>query len=78
MIGYAIADGAPSVSELQVRRNYTNAVTKLGGKLMYEDRYAAFLRLEKGGSETWIEVRTSRSPTTRPTKAGRRTGGSRS
>lgn len=57
VIGYQINEEAPRVSELQVRRNYINAITKLGGKLMYEDRYSAFLKLEKAGSETWVHVR---------------------
>jgi outer membrane protein OmpA-like peptidoglycan-associated protein len=57
VIGYELKEGSPQVSELQLRRNYTNAITKLGGKLMYEDKYSAFLKLEKPGSETWIKVR---------------------
>jgi OmpA-OmpF porin, OOP family len=57
MIGYEINEDAPQVSELQVRRNYINAITSVGGKLMYEDKYNAFLKLEKGGGETWIHVR---------------------
>jgi len=57
VISYALKEDAPRVSELQVRRNYINAITKAGGKLMYEDRYSAFLRLEKTGRETWIHVR---------------------
>jgi OOP family OmpA-OmpF porin len=57
VISYEINEGAPAVSELQVRRNYINAMTKLGGKLMYEDRYGAFLKLEKAGNEAWVHVR---------------------
>ncbi|MDM7994624.1 MAG: OmpA family protein [Acidobacteriota bacterium] len=56
-ISYAIKEDAPRVSELQVRRNYINALTKVGGKLMYEDKYSAFLKLEKSGKETWVHVR---------------------
>jgi OOP family OmpA-OmpF porin len=57
VIGYQINEDAPRVSELQVRRNYANAITRLGGKLMHEDRYSAYLNLQKGGSETYIWVR---------------------
>jgi OmpA-OmpF porin, OOP family len=57
VIGYDLDEGSPAVSELQVRRNYVNAITKLGGKLMYEDKFSAFLKLEKGGNETWLHVR---------------------
>jgi len=57
VISYSMDESAPRVSELQVKRNYTNAITKLGGKLLYEDRWAAYLRLEAGGKDTWIRVR---------------------
>jgi OmpA-OmpF porin, OOP family len=56
VISYTLDDGATPVSELQVRRNYSNAITRLGGKLMYEDKFDAYLKLEKGGSETWVRV----------------------
>jgi OmpA-OmpF porin, OOP family len=55
-ISYTLDDGAPPVSELQVRRNYSNAITRLGGKLMQEDKFDAYLKLEKGGNETWVRV----------------------
>ncbi len=57
VIGYEINEGAPAVSELQIRRNYINAITKLGGTLMYEDKFHAYMKLAKGGSETWVHVR---------------------
>jgi OmpA-OmpF porin, OOP family len=56
VIGYTLDDGATAVSELQVKRNYQNAITRLGGKLMYEAKYDAYLKLEKGGNETWVRV----------------------
>jgi OmpA-OmpF porin, OOP family len=57
VIGYEMNEGSPAVSELQVRRNYINAMTKLGGKLMYEDKFGAFLKLDKAGNEIWVHVR---------------------
>jgi len=55
-IGYALDDGAAPVSELQVKRNYSNAITRLGGTLMFEDKFDAYLKLEKGGNATWVRV----------------------
>ena len=43
-------------SELQVLRNYENAVTKLGGKAVYVDKARETLRLDKDGKEYWIEI----------------------
>jgi outer membrane protein OmpA-like peptidoglycan-associated protein len=56
LISYTLDDGAPPVSELQIRRNYSNAITRLGGKLMQEDKFDAYLKLEKSGNETWVRV----------------------
>jgi OOP family OmpA-OmpF porin len=57
VITYQIKDEAPAVSGLQIKRNYTNAITRLSGALMYEDAFSAFLKLQKGKNETWIHVR---------------------
>jgi OmpA-OmpF porin, OOP family len=56
VISYRLDEGATPVSELQVRRNYSTAITRLGGKLMVEDKFDAYLKQEKAGSETWIRV----------------------
>jgi OmpA-OmpF porin, OOP family len=56
VISYALDEGATAVSELQVRRNYSNAIARMGGKLTYEDKFDAYLKLEKDGSEIWVRV----------------------
>ena len=40
-------------------RNYTNAVKKIGGSVMYEDMSAkrAVMKIAKDGKEAWVEVR---------------------
>ena len=44
-------------SELQILRNYENALKKIGGTLIYEDSpEEAWLRLEKGDKTYWIYV----------------------
>jgi outer membrane protein OmpA-like peptidoglycan-associated protein len=45
-------------SELQILRNYENAVTNLGGSAVWVDKSKETLRLNKDGKEFWIEVTT--------------------
>jgi outer membrane protein OmpA-like peptidoglycan-associated protein len=57
---YTIDEGRAPVSALQIVRNYENAVARIGGKVVaqWEDggtRYST-LRLQKGGSDHWIQV----------------------
>ena len=65
---YRIKDGAPSVSVLQIRRNYANAIKKAGGTILldgvadveFQDtRYNSPIvwgKFIKGGKEVWLEV----------------------
>jgi len=43
-------------SELQVLRNYENAVTKLGGNLVFADKARETLKFVKDGKEYWVEI----------------------
>jgi len=43
-------------SELQILRNYENAIKGLGGTLVYAEKSRETLRLTQGGKEFWIEV----------------------
>ncbi len=43
-------------SELQILRNFENAVTKLGGTVLYAEKTKETLRLAKDGKEVWVEV----------------------
>jgi OmpA-OmpF porin, OOP family len=55
-IGYALNEGAPSPSYLQIRRNYGNAMKSLGGTVLFDEaRYASF-KLVKNGKEVWVAV----------------------
>jgi OmpA-OmpF porin, OOP family len=47
-------EGAPS--ELQITRNYANALRSLGGAPVYEWSDGATLKLAKDGRETWVGV----------------------
>lgn len=58
-IHYRINDGVKRASEVQIKRNYANAIQKIGGKVMYEDYVYETLKIVKNGAEIWalIEVR---------------------
>jgi outer membrane protein OmpA-like peptidoglycan-associated protein len=45
-------------SDLQVIRNYQNAATRIGGKVVYEngDHNQTTLRISKNGQDTWVSV----------------------
>jgi outer membrane protein OmpA-like peptidoglycan-associated protein len=64
---YALKEGAPQTSILQIRRNYLNAIKKMGAKILFEGQHEEFedprsgsvvvtALLVKGKSEAWIEV----------------------
>jgi outer membrane protein OmpA-like peptidoglycan-associated protein len=55
-IKYALKGGAKAPSELQIVRNYTNAIQKIGGKAVLETRDKAYLKVEKGGGTTWVHL----------------------
>ena len=60
-ITYRLREGAKEPSSLQVVRNYVNAATQAGGKVLYQNddpgNRVATLFLVKGGREVWVEVR---------------------
>lgn len=56
-IKYALKDGAKAPSELQIVRNYANAIQKIEGTTVFEVRRQGYFKVEKGGSTTWIHVR---------------------
>lgn len=53
---YPNRDLNPKVSDLQILRNYQNALTKLGAKLVAETKGKEVFQLTKDGKEIWIEV----------------------
>ena len=55
-ISHYINEGAQAPSDAQILRNFKNAVEKIGGKNIYEDRYDTYLKVEKGNVITYIHV----------------------
>lgn len=43
-------------SWLQIRRNYENAITKVGGKKIYSDQTYATYKLTSDKKETWVQL----------------------
>jgi hypothetical protein len=56
-IDYGLDRGEAAPSELQILRNHTNAIKKIGGSVLYTDGYNAYMKVESAGTETWAHVR---------------------
>lgn len=57
-ISHYINSDAQPPSEIQILRNFTNAIQKIGGTKIYEERSDVYLKVEKGDMTTWIHVHT--------------------
>lgn len=59
-VNYYLKENSQTPSGLQIVRNYTNAIKKLGGQLVYEweDGGAQYvtLKLVKNGQEVWAQI----------------------
>ncbi|NTV47156.1 MAG: OmpA family protein [Chlorobiales bacterium] len=57
---YNLNQGAKEPGELKIRRNIEAALHKIGGKTIFDDNFNknTTVVLQKGGKETWVEVRT--------------------
>jgi len=62
-IDYSLKEGASAPSDLQVRRNYANAIKSLGGTVLYESDYYISMKAVKNGKEIWASVATANSAT---------------
>lgn len=56
IIIYALNEGAKAAGRLQILRNYSNAIKKIGGSLVYLEEGFEVLKLVKGGNEIWVEI----------------------
>lgn len=55
-ISYCVKRGVEPPSELQIIRNHTNAVRKIGGTVLFEDKANAHYAVKKGGTETFAHL----------------------
>jgi hypothetical protein len=53
---YPQAAAKSKPSELQIMRNFENAVQKLGGTVVYAEKTRETFRLTRDGKEIWVEV----------------------
>jgi outer membrane protein OmpA-like peptidoglycan-associated protein len=56
VIDYALQEGSPSPSYLQIRRNYGAAIKSLGGTVLYDESRYVSGKVVKNGKEAWISV----------------------
>jgi flagellar motor protein MotB len=56
---YPQADAVSKPSQLQIQRNYENAIQKLGGTVVYSEKGLSFMKLVQDGKEIWVEVQAS-------------------
>jgi outer membrane protein OmpA-like peptidoglycan-associated protein len=53
---YRMPRDAAKRSNLEIIRNYTNAISTIGGEVTYEGRYSASMKVVTDGREIWVEV----------------------
>jgi flagellar motor protein MotB len=53
---YPQADAATKPSELQILRNFENAVAKLGGKVVFQDKTRDTFKIARAGKEYWVDL----------------------
>jgi len=56
---YPQATALSKPSQLQIQRNYENAVQKLGGTVVYSEKGLSTMKLVQDGKEIWVEVQAS-------------------
>ncbi len=53
---YYLQDEAPQTSNLQIIRNHTDALERIGGEVRYRGQYSATIELVTPEKEVWVEV----------------------
>ena len=61
VIDYILKDDAKAPSALQIIKNHTNAITQIGGDVLYmnPDAGAAHMSVKKNGGEIWVKIECS-------------------
>ena len=62
-ISYHLMDGAAAPSELQILRNYANAVKAIGGTVVYQTDIYICLKVVREASQVWVAVEPANSGT---------------
>jgi outer membrane protein OmpA-like peptidoglycan-associated protein len=53
---YPQADAKVKASDIQILRNFENAIKRVGGTVVYADKGRQTLRLKKDGKEIWVDM----------------------
>ena len=53
---YPQADAKVRASDVQILRNFENAIKRVGGTVVYADKGRQTLRLKKDGKEIWVDM----------------------
>ncbi len=61
-ISYKIKKGLAPAGVLKIKKNYINAVKKIGGHVLKEGGHC-FMKVDKAGRQTWIELNTATTTT---------------
>ena len=56
---YILQEGAAKPSPLQIRRNYANAISALGGTVVYDSDFFLTLKVVRNNREVWVAVEPS-------------------
>lgn len=62
-ISYSLNDGADGPSYFQLRKNYENAVTSLGGSVLYTEEAYLSGKIARGGQEVWVQLQAANGAT---------------
>jgi len=57
-LSHVIKENAKAPSDLQILRNFENAVKNIGGTTEYKTRYDAYFSIKKDGKEAWVHVKS--------------------
>jgi OOP family OmpA-OmpF porin len=63
LLNYGLMDGADTPSELQILRNYANAVKDIGGTVVYQTDIYICLKIVRETSQVWVAVEPANSGT---------------
>jgi OmpA-OmpF porin, OOP family len=58
---YEQKEGPKALSPLQIRRNYENAIKKIGGTVLLSSDEHSYMKLAREGKEIWVEVTAGKS-----------------
>lgn len=57
-LSHVIKENAKAPSDLQILRNFENAVKNIGGTTEYKTRYDAYFSIKKHGKDDWVHVKS--------------------